>query len=79
MLICKKLPSVINDDIISWLDKTGVPCMNKDALSKFGNESEVGNIELDIGGNIFNFHLAELALPAGAMSVNYSRYFFLLV
>ena len=79
MLIRKKLPSEISDDIISWLNKTGIPRMNKNALSNLGEESEIGSIDLDIAGNIFSFHSAELAPPAGAMAVNYSRYFFLLL
>ena len=79
MLVQKKLPSVISDDIITWLKKTGVPRMNRNALSNLGDESEIGSIELDIGGNIFNFNSAELAPPTGAMAVNYSRYSFLII
>jgi hypothetical protein len=47
--------------------------MNKDILLGLAEESDIGEIELDIGGNIFNFREAELAPPSGAMAANYSR------
>lgn len=73
MLIRKKLPPVISDDIISWLTTTSVPRMNRDVLLGLADESDIGEIELDIGGNLFKFANAELAPPSGAMAANYSR------
>ncbi len=73
MLIQKKLPSEVTDDIISWLTITTIPHMNKNVLLKLVEERDVGEIELDIAGNLFNFSKAELAPPSGAMAVNYSR------
>lgn len=74
MLIRKRLPPEISDEIIEWLDKTTVPRMNKDFLLGLAEEKEIGEIELDIAGNLFKFHSAELAPPSGAIAVNYSRY-----
>jgi hypothetical protein len=73
MLIRKKLPPVISDDIVSWLTTTSVPRMNRDVLLGLVGESDLGEIELDIGGNLFKFSEAELAPPTGAMAANYSR------
>jgi hypothetical protein len=73
MLIRRRLPPVISDDIISWLNSTSVPRMNRDALLGLAEESDFGEIELDIGGNLFKFSEAELAPPSGAMAANYSR------
>ena len=47
--------------------------MKKDVLLRLVEETDIGEIELDIGGNIFNFHEAEFAPPSGAMAANYSR------
>lgn len=74
MLIRKKLPDEISSDLVSWLANTGIHRMNKDAFYGRADESALGKIELDIAGNAFNFHLAELAPPCGVMAANYSRY-----
>jgi len=47
--------------------------MNRDVLLGLAEESDFGEIELDIGGDLFKFTEAELAPPAGAMAANYSR------
>jgi hypothetical protein len=47
--------------------------MNRDVLLGLAEESDFGEIELDIGGNLFKFPEAELAPPTGAMAANYSR------
>lgn len=73
MLIQKKLPSEVTDDIISWLTATSIPRMNKNVLLELVKETDVGEIELDLAGNLFNFPAAEFAPPSGAMAVNYSR------
>jgi hypothetical protein len=73
MLIRKRLPPDISDDFVSWLTTMSIPRMNKDILLGLAEESDIGEIELDIGGNIFNFREAELAPPSGAMAANYSR------
>jgi hypothetical protein len=73
MLIQKRLPSAVSDDIITWIADTSIPRMNKDVLLGLADESDIGEIELDIGGSVFNFRKAELAPPSGAMAANYSR------
>jgi hypothetical protein len=73
MLIRKKLPSEISDDIVTWLTNTSIPRMNKDVLLGLVEENAIGDIELDIGQNVFSFQGAELAPPSGAMTANYSR------
>ena len=73
MLIQKQLPSVVSDDLIAWLTSTSIPRMNKDILLGLADGSNIGEIELDIGGNVFNFQEAELAPPSGAVATNYSR------
>ena len=73
MLICRKLPDELSDDLVTWLTETGIYRMNKDAVRGFREQSDVGEIELDIGGNSFNFQWAELAPPSGVMAANYSR------
>jgi hypothetical protein len=72
MLIRKKLPDELSDDLVTWLVKTGIYRMNKDVVRGF-REQDDGEIELDIGGNSFNFQWAELAPPSGVMAANYSR------
>jgi hypothetical protein len=47
--------------------------MNKDAVRGLREQNGEGEIELDIGGNVFNFQWAELAPPSGVMAANYSR------
>ena len=47
--------------------------MNKEVVQGFQEKSDTGEIELDIGGNPFNFEWAELAPPSGVMAANYSR------
>ena len=78
MLIQKKLPNVISDDIITWLAQTNIPRMNKNGLLELGEECNIGEIELDIAGNLFSFHQAEYAPPSGVMAANYSRHILLL-
>ena len=73
MLICKRLPPEISDDLVTWLTNTSIPRMNKDVFLWLVEETDIGEIELDIGGNIFNFCEAEFAPPSGAMAANYSR------
>ena len=73
MLIRKRLPHEISDDIVSWLSTTSVPQINRDVLLGLAEESDFGEIEMDIGGNLFKFSDAELAPPTGAMAANYSR------
>jgi hypothetical protein len=73
MLIRRKLPDELSDDLVTWLTETGIYRMNKDAVRGFQEQSDVGEIELDIGGNSFNFQWAELAPPSGVMAANYSR------
>ena len=47
--------------------------MNKDAVRGLREQTDVGEIELNIGGNSFNFQWAELAPPSGVIAANYSR------
>jgi len=66
MLIRKKLPSEVTDDIISWLTVTSIPRMNKNVLLKLVEEKAVGEIELDIAGNsLLTFLRQNLHLPQG--------------
>jgi hypothetical protein len=73
MLIRRKLPSELSDDLVTWLAETGIYRMNKDAVRGLREQNGEGEIELDIGGNVFNFQWAELAPPSGVMAANYSR------
>ena len=73
MLIHRKLPDELSDDLVTWLTETGIYRMNKDAVRGFREQTDEGEIELDIGGNSFNFQWAELAPPSGVMAANYSR------
>jgi hypothetical protein len=75
MLIRRKLPDELSDDLVAWLKETGIFRMNKKAVMAraFKGQDEEGEIELDIGGNTFNFQWAELAPPSGVMAANYSR------
>lgn len=76
MLIRRKLPDEISDDIIDWLTEFKIHRMNKDMLRGLQAESTIGEIDLDIGQNLFTFHNAEYAPPSGVMAANYSRFFF---
>lgn len=78
MLIRRKLPDVVSDDLVTWLTESGIYRMNKEVVRGIREQSERGNIELDIGGNSFNFQWAEMAPPSGVMAANYSRYFLIL-
>lgn len=78
MLIRRKLPDVVSDDLVTWLTESGIYRMNKEVVRGIREQSEGGNIELDIGGNSFNFQWAEMAPPSGVMAANYSRYFLIL-
>jgi hypothetical protein len=71
MLIRRRLPDEISDDLVTWLAKSGIYRMNKDALQGLQDQ---GGIELEIGGNQFNLQWAEHAPPSGVMAANYSRY-----
>jgi hypothetical protein len=75
MLIRRKLPDELSDDLVTWLTKTGIYRMNKEVVRArgFRDQGDEGEIELDIGGNTFNFQWAELAPPSGVMAANYSR------
>ena len=75
MLIRRRLPSIVSDDLVNWMAETGIQRMNKDVLRGFQKESDLGEIELDIGNDLFNFQWAEFAPPSGAMAANYSRHF----
>jgi hypothetical protein len=81
MLIRKKLPDVVSDDIIDWLSEYSIHRMSKDMLRGLQEESSSGEIELDIGDELFTFHNAEFAPPSGVIAANYSRFFvhFLLI
>ena len=75
MLIQRKLPDELSDDLVTWLKETGIYRMNKEVVKAwaFQGQDEEGEIELDIGGNTFNFQWAGLAPPSGVMAANYSR------
>jgi hypothetical protein len=73
MLIRRTLPSELSDDLVKWLTDTGIYRMNKKAVQGLQSPTEVGKIELDIGGNSFNLEWAEQAPPSGVMAANYSR------
>lgn len=73
MLMRRRLPEELTDDLVTWLTETGIYRMNKDVVRGLREQTDVGEIELDIGGNTFNFQWAELAPPSGAMAANYSR------
>jgi hypothetical protein len=73
MLIRRKLPDELSDDLVTWMAETGIYRMNKEVVQGLREKSDTGEIELDIGGNSFNFQWAELAPPSGAMAANYSR------
>jgi hypothetical protein len=73
MLIRRRLPEELSDDLVTWLTETGIYRMNKDAVRGLREQCDEGEIELDIGGNFFNFQWAELAPPSGVMAANYSR------
>lgn len=80
MLIRRRLPDEVSDDLVTWLAESGIFRMNKEVVRRFreqsGHDSEgLGEIELDIGGYSFNFQWAELAPPTGVMAANYSRHF----
>ena len=76
MLIRHRLPSAVSDDLVNWMAETGIQRMNKDVLQGLQNESNFGEIELNIGNDLFNFPLAEFAPPSGVMAANYSRHFY---
>ena len=61
MLICRKLPDNLSDNLLTWLVKTGIYWMNKEVVQGIRNQSHLGEIELDIGGNSFKFPWAELS------------------
>jgi hypothetical protein len=72
-LIRRRLPHELSDDLVTWLADSGIYRMNKDVVRGLQEQSDVGEIELDIGGNTFNFQWPELAPPSGIMTANYSR------
>jgi hypothetical protein len=76
MLVRKRLPDEVSGDIVDWLRRDNIHRMNKDMLWGLQEESTCGEIELDIGNNLFSFHKAEFAPPSGVMAANYSRYSF---
>ena len=75
MLIQRKLPDKLSDDLVTWLKETRIYWINKEVVKAwaFHGQDEEGEIELDIGGNTFNFQWAGLAPPSGVMAANYSR------
>ena len=73
MLIRRRLPDELSDNLVTWMAETGIYRMNKEAVWGFQENNVTGEIELDIGGNSFNFQLAELAPRSGVMAANYSR------
>ena len=73
MLIRRRLPDEVSDDLVTWLADTGIYRMNKEVVQGIREQSVEGEIELDIGGNFFNFQWAEIAPPSGVMAANYSR------
>lgn len=74
MLIRRRLPDELSDDIVTWLAETGIYRMNKNIVKGFEENSVNGELELEIGEESFNFEWAELAPPSGAMAANYSRH-----
>ncbi|KAF8231582.1 hypothetical protein L208DRAFT_1211526, partial [Tricholoma matsutake] len=72
MLIHRRLPDELSDDILTWLAETGIYRMNKKIVGGFEENSVKGELELEIGEESFNFEWAELAPPSGAMAANYS-------
>ena len=72
MLIRRRLPDDISDDLVTWLTETGIYRMNKETVRGLRGQHDVGGFELDIDGNTFEFQ-AELAPPSGVMAANYSR------
>jgi hypothetical protein len=73
MLIRRRLPDDLSDDLVTWLAETGIYRMNKDVVRGLRENNDEEEIELEIGGNSFNFQWAELAPPSGVMAANYSR------
>ena len=73
MLIRRRLPEDLSDDLVTWLAKTGIYRMNKEVVRGLRAQNSVGEIELEVGDNSFNFQWAELAPPSGVMTANYSR------
>jgi hypothetical protein len=73
MLIRRRLPDELSDDLVTWLANTGIYRMNKDVVRGLCEQNDEGEIDLEIGGNFFNFQWAELAPPSGVMAANYSR------
>lgn len=73
MLIRRKLPHEVSDNLVTWLAETGIYRMNKEIVHNLREQSDEGEIELDIGDFSFNFQWAELAPPSGLMAANYSR------
>ena len=57
MLIRRRLPDEVSDDLVTWLAKTG---MNKEAVRASGiwERDDTGEIKLDIGGISLNFQWA---------------------
>lgn len=73
MLIRHKLPDELSNDLVTWLAETGIFHMNKDVVRGLREQTDEGEIELEICGESFNFQWAELAPPSGVMAANYSR------
>lgn len=75
MLIRRRLPDEVSDDLVTWLAESGIYRMNKEVVERVRKQSVEGEIELAIGDHSFNFEWAELAPPSGVMAANYSRQF----
>ena len=76
MLIRRRLPDELSEDLVTWLKDSGIFRMNKDTVRGLQVQAVVRGIELEIDGNSFDFPWVELAPPSGVMAANYSRYSF---
>ena len=73
MLIHRKLPDELSNDLVTWLAETGIFRMNKDVIRGLQEQTDEGEIELEICCESFNFQWAELVPPSGVMAANCSR------
>ena len=48
MLIRKRLPDELSDDLVTWLTETGIYWMNKEAVKGLREQDEEEQIELEI-------------------------------
>ena len=52
MLIQRRLPDELLDNLITWIVESEIYLMNKDAVQGIHSETDVGEIKLDISGNL---------------------------